>query len=186
MEEVWNLPRALDGFSFAGSTDGAIAAMVAPGRPRDAMWESYLRHLRALLDEFADPAPFPGAAALLDALEGHHVRLGLLTGNLRAGAEMKLRAAGLWGRFDLAISAFAEDGDARESLAAAARARCGEVPITIVGDSLADISCARHIGARVLAVATGPQPLDLLAQANPDRLEPRLSDSAELLGWLLS
>lgn len=183
IEETFGIPRALEGFSFAGSTDGAIANHAAPGRPREALWRRYLGHLERMVEAFEDPSPFPGAVELLDELARRGARIGLLTGNLRAGALIKLRAARLLDRFDLALSAFAEDGDARDDLARAARRRCGEGPIAVVGDSLADISCARAIGARVLAVATGPQPLPVLREGGADLLVEGLSGS--LADWLL-
>jgi phosphoglycolate phosphatase-like HAD superfamily hydrolase len=49
-----------------------------------------------------------------------------------------------------------------------------------------DIRCARHIGARVLAVATGPTPREDLEAAGPDRLVDDLADVPGLADWLLA
>jgi phosphoglycolate phosphatase-like HAD superfamily hydrolase len=185
MEEVWGIPDALGDIYFGGFTDGAAAERVAPGRDRHAMWERYLVYLRALTSGRDDFGPLPGVPALLDALDARGERPALLTGNLRAGAEIKLAAAGLEGRFDYARSAFAEDGDARLEIAAAARRRCGDGPLTVVGDTLADIRCARHIGARVLCVATGPETVEQLQAAGPDRCVPDLRATDDLCAWLL-
>jgi len=186
MAEVWGIPDALEGIYFGGFTDGAAAKRVAPGRDPSKMWERYLVHLRALTAARNDLAPLPGVPALLDALEAHGHRPGLLTGNLRAGAEIKLAAAGLKDRFDYARSAFAEDGDGRLEIAAAARRRCGDGLLTVVGDTLADIRCARHIGARILSVATGPESAEQLQEASPDRCVPDLSATDDLCEWLLA
>lgn len=186
IEEVWSIPAALRGYSFAGATDGGIAHRVAPGRPREALWSRYLELLEEAVSSLENPSPLPGAATLVDALRARGARLGLLTGNLRRGALLKLGAVGLTDRFDFALSAFGEDGDARNDVARAARRRCGDGPITVIGDSLADIECARAIGARILAVATGPQPRSELEPAAPDRLEPDLTAVESLASWILS
>jgi phosphoglycolate phosphatase-like HAD superfamily hydrolase len=185
MEEVWGLRGALDGISFAGATDSGVAARVGPGRDREAMWARYVAHLRAAAAARPHVTPLDGVPPLLDELRAHGARLGLLTGNLRAGAEIKLAKVGLADRFDFSISGFAEDGVERTEIAAAARARCGDAPLTVVGDTVADIRGARSIGARALAVAWGFEELGALRAAAPDRLVERLSPDGDLVAWLL-
>ncbi|MHC4548368.1 MAG: HAD family hydrolase [Planctomycetota bacterium] len=185
MEEVWGLPDPLDGIYFGGATDSGIAERVAPGRGRRAMWERYLVHLRDLTATRDGLAPLAGVVDLLDALQAHGARLALLTGNIRSGAEVKLDAVGLRERFDYRRSAFAEDGEERLAIAAAARRRCGDGPLIVVGDTVADIRCARHIDARVLSVTTGPEPEKDLRAAGPDRLAADLSATDDLAAWLL-
>jgi phosphoglycolate phosphatase len=185
MEEVWGVRDALEGVYFGGFTDGAAAKRVAPDRDPSEMWDRYLVHLRDLTAERDDLRPLPGVPALLDALEARGHRPGLLTGNIRKGAEIKLAAAGLKDRFDYERSAFAEDGEERLAIAATARRRCGDGPLTVVGDTLADIRCARHIGARVLSVTTGPESAEQLQEAGPDRCVPDLSATDDLCVWLL-
>jgi phosphoglycolate phosphatase len=186
MQEEWGLDDPLAGVSFAGATDTGVAERIAPGRETRPMWARYVRHLESALGEHGEIEPLPGVVALLDALAAAGARLGILTGNIRPGAERKLRCAGLLDRFDLSLSAFAEDGIRREEIAAAARRRCGDGPVTVVGDTSADVVCARHIGARVLCVATGPQPRELVAAAGPDLLVDDLSETDALVSWLLA
>jgi len=185
MEEVWGIPNALEGFSFAGATDGGVAEHVAPGRDREEMWRRYLHHLEHRLAQRDDLAPLPGVVPLLDRLRDAGVRMGLLTGNMRAGARAKLEAVGIHAYFDFAISAFAEDGNERTKIAEAARARCDDVALTIVGDAVADRTCAAHIGARVLCVATGLQSREVLARSAPDLLLDDLSETDRICAWLL-
>ena len=142
MREVWGLEDALEGVSFAGGTDSEISRRIGDGRPREPMWERYRGHLARLLGG-ESTRPLPGVVDLLDALDARGARLALLTGNMRGGACIKLGAAGLLDRFDLDLSAFAEDGFARTELAEAARRRCGEGDLVVVGDTVADIDCAR-------------------------------------------
>ncbi|MGQ0614380.1 MAG: HAD family hydrolase [Planctomycetaceae bacterium] len=185
MEEVWGIPRALEGISFAGSTDGLVAREVGGARPREAMWARYLDNLERMVGAMAAPDPHAGCAALLDELGRRGARLGLLTGNLRGGAIIKLRAVGLLEHFDLAISGFAEDGDPRDEVAAAARRRCDGAPVVVVGDTVADVTCARHIGARVLAVLTGVHGEAELSAAGPDLIVNDLTATEALAAWLL-
>ena len=96
--------------------------------------------------------------------------LGLLTGNVRRGAELKLRAAGLaFERFR--VGAFGSDHADRPELPAIAQRRARETlgvelpgdRVIVIGDTPADIACGRGIGARAIAVATGHYGVDELA-----------------------
>ena len=100
--------------------------------------------------------------------------LGLLTGNIRLGAEIKLRRYGLWDHFE--TGGFADDHEDRDHIAAAAFARGRRLlgqdlqpqEIIVIGDTPFDIRCGKFIGARVLAVATGGAKLDELKKHSPD------------------
>ena len=100
--------------------------------------------------------------------------LGLLTGNIRLGAEIKLRHLHLWETF--ATGAFADDHEERSQIAAIARQRGSDIlreelrdeQVLVVGDTPLDIRCARAIGAKVLAVATGGFTLEELKPHQPD------------------
>ena len=109
---------------------------------------------------------------------------GLLTGNLRRGAETKLGFHGLWDYFP--IGAFADDSEVRNELGPHALRRARghwgvDFPserVWIVGDTPHDIACARAFGARVLAVATGNYRIAELAAHNPDAVLEHLGDTA--------
>ncbi|HAB18137.1 MAG TPA: HAD hydrolase-like protein [Verrucomicrobiota bacterium] len=117
----------------------------------------------------------PGIRELLAAL-GQHAEspvVGLLTGNIRRGAGLKLRAHGLASGF--LMGAFGDDHEDRNELARIALARgsallgdslVGE-EVVVVGDTRADIECARAIGARCIAVATGGETLPSLLEHSP-------------------
>lgn len=106
--------------------------------------------------------------------------LGLLTGNIRLGAEIKLRHCRLWEEF--VTGAFADDHEERDQIARIARERgsqvLGEGPrddqVLVVGDTPLDVRCGRAIGARVLAVATGGAKLGELEMCRPDWAVPDL------------
>lgn len=189
---------ATSGVPIAGSTDGAILrgvcarfgrawtdAAAAPPVDLPALREAYLAGLRRRM---ADPARVElcaGVVEALDALEGR-AHVALLTGNWAAGAEIKLGAAGLGGRF--AFGAFGDDAVERDRLVPVARARADArglryERVVVVGDTPADVSCARAGGAVAVVVETGfATPEDLAASA-PDL---QLPDLERGLGWFLA
>lgn len=131
----------------------------------------------------------PGVPALLDAVEAcDDLVLGLLTGNLVAGARAKLGAASLaFERFR--VGAFGSDHEQRHMLPAIARSRASallghEVPgerLIIIGDTPADIDCGRGVGARAIAVASGGYGVEELAQHGPVHTFADLTDTARVL-----
>jgi phosphoglycolate phosphatase len=106
--------------------------------------------------------------------------LGLLTGNIRLGAEIKLRHCDLWHVFE--TGAFGDEHEERNRLAALAHRRGSRIlgaslrgdEVLVVGDTAHDIRCGRAIGARVLAVATGGARLEELRRLQPDWAIPDL------------
>jgi phosphoglycolate phosphatase-like HAD superfamily hydrolase len=106
--------------------------------------------------------------------------LGLLTGNIRLGAEIKLRHFNLWDVFQ--TGAFADDHEERDQIAAVARQRGSRIlgeelsgeQVVVIGDTPFDIRCARAIGAKALAVATGGAKLEELKTRQPDWTIPDL------------
>ncbi len=99
--------------------------------------------------------------------------IGLLTGNVRVGAALKLAAHGLAEEF--VLGAFGDDHESRNELAAVAQRRASQMlghavaghEIVVIGDTQADVECAHAIGARCVAVATGGDPLDHLLAHSP-------------------
>jgi phosphoglycolate phosphatase-like HAD superfamily hydrolase len=100
--------------------------------------------------------------------------LALLTGNIRLGAEIKLRHFHLWDEF--VTGAFADDHEHREEIAAIVIERAGRVmnealrgdQVVVIGDTPLDIRCARAVGAKALAVATGTHGVEELEMHKPD------------------
>jgi len=99
--------------------------------------------------------------------------LGLLTGNIRLGAELKLRRYQLWEYFTM--GAFGDDHEDRNQLAVIAKARGSRLlkeelsgeQILVIGDTPRDIECAAAIDAQMLAVATGGASLGDLETHRP-------------------
>ena len=131
----------------------------------------------------------PGVLELLDALEQRSdVTLGLLTGNVAAGAAAKLAAVGIdVGRF--AVGAYGSDHEHRPELPALAQRRARErlghsiegERLVIIGDTPADVDCGRALGARAIAVATGRYGMAELASHGPAVVFPDLTDTAAVV-----
>ena len=173
---------------FAGHSDAYIDARL----PR--LIECYLAGLMAeLASGHCQPRLFSGVPELLDAIEAHaEIALGLLTGNTREGAALKLRAAGVDPeRFR--VGAFGSDHAHRPELPAIAVRRAREtlgldVPgsaVLVIGDTPADIECGRSIGARCIAVATGRYSVEELASHAPLAVFPDLTDTAAVMRVIL-
>jgi phosphoglycolate phosphatase len=136
----------------------------------------------------------PGVHELLDALDARDdVLLGLLTGNLAAGARAKLAAAGIEpDRFR--VGAYGSDHETRGELPRVAQQRARDelgldIPghdVVVIGDTPADIHCGRGIGAQSIGVATGHYSVEELARHNPTAVFPDLSATADVVRVILS
>jgi phosphoglycolate phosphatase-like HAD superfamily hydrolase len=167
---------ACQGVRFGGKTDPALIEEIFAarlGRPptdaeRAAFLDAYLARLRGHLERHGVEvlAGVPDALAWLSARPG--VLLGVATGNVRAGADAKLAAAGLGGYF--ALGGYGCDSPLRPELVAAAiargRQRAELREVVVVGDTIHDISAARACGAIACAVATGSDPAEALGHAD--------------------
>ena len=121
------------------------------------------------------------------ASQQHDIHLGLLTGNVERGARIKLAHFGLWDLFSFGgygDNHFERDDVARTALAQAERHVGRSVPpdqVWVIGDTPLDVQCARAIGAKAVAVATGWHTIEELQQSKPDYLYQDLSLPTELL-----
>ncbi|MDR2087995.1 MAG: haloacid dehalogenase-like hydrolase [Clostridiales Family XIII bacterium] len=160
----------------------------------DAFASAYVSNLKRILDENQNRHVMPGVVRLLEYVRGR-ADFGnlLLTSNLRAGAEAKLRSVGLWSYFaDAPCGGF---GDAPGEKWDAARAAIAELaaflgrPVSprdcvVIGDGVYDIRSAKRVGARQIAVATGWTSAELLAAESPDCLFADLGDTARVIAAL--
>lgn len=171
MAELHGIADASQGIRYGGKTDHAIVDEIFRARLGRASTEAErAAFLAAYVPRLADKLAangvivLGGAVEALDYLAGK-ARLGVATGNIREGAEAKLAAAGLAGRFEL--GGYGCDAILRAELVARAIERAGEVDeVVVVGDTIHDISAARACGATVCAVATGADSADALAHAD--------------------
>jgi phosphoglycolate phosphatase len=186
---------------FAGKTDLAIyrEALEPGGVGFETVIECLPRVEAAmveLLDRMSETGEVyrlcPGVRELLEALSGDtRFVSSLLTGNVEKLAHAKLRVAGI-GHYFQGRGAFGSDAEDRNHLPAIAAHRIREhtgkalTPdrFIVVGDTPRDISCARHFGARVVAVASGQFIADELGAHSPDAVLNDLSDTASVVRLL--
>jgi phosphoglycolate phosphatase len=195
--EIFDIPLRVQ-IPYSGRTDRAIARDLLRTHEIDDSLENWQRLLAGYLARLPDSLNrhngrvLPGILAVLDALQQRaDVAIGLLTGNVRAGARVKLGHFGLYDHF--AFGGFGDhhfdrDDVAREALTAV-RAHLGDraTPerVWVIGDTPLDVRCARAIGANVVAVATGIHTCEQLREAKPDLTLADLADPAPFLDRLL-
>lgn len=190
-------------YHFDGKTDKQIVRELmrheghGDARIDAAMHKLLDKYLEYLDAELAAPGnrayTLPGVPSLLDALDQHDgIILGLLTGNVEPGARAKLRAVGIdFDRFR--IGAFGSDHEHRPELPAIARSRTmghlgidirGEAMV-VIGDTPADLTCGRAIGASAIGVATGRFSVEQLREHNPVEVFADLSDTSAVVDAIL-
>ena len=147
------------------------------------------RYVECLHEELRSPAhtPYtlPGVPDLLDALESEsNVILGLLTGNLEQGAKAKLESVGLDPK-RFRVGAYGSDHEQRHELPAIARDRTerelgiavrGDA-LVVIGDTPADLTCGKSLGASAIGVATGRYTVAELSKHDPIAVFENLSDT---------
>jgi phosphoglycolate phosphatase len=198
--ELFGIDKAFDGVQKAGKTDPIIMREGfelngVPFIPDSAMklMRLYLEYLETYLK---DPALrstiLPGVEALLTVLaDMPDMELGVLTGNWRRGASLKLGSVGLEKYFD-GLGAYGEDAATRPELMTVAwkryyarhREDISAADTIIIGDTPGDVECALSNSARVLAVTTGPFSEEELIAAKATRVMPGLTDIDAVVAFL--
>ena len=179
-ERLYGRSDAFASISFAGMTDRAIvrAGLMAIGRkPAEADIDHAISTYVCVLEEVvprADSTKYRVHAGIETALDEVHARkssaIGLGTGNIKAGARVKLDRVSLFGRF--AFGGFGCDHEDRAELiriGAERGAKALDTPrescrVVVIGDTPKDVAAARAIGAESIGVGTGSfTPADLMA-----------------------
>jgi phosphoglycolate phosphatase-like HAD superfamily hydrolase len=187
------LPMDLRGRTDTSIARELLAFLGVNGGPEEEkrLLAAYLSHM---------PVTMPAGkarvlAGIHDALEAIHahpeIHQALLTGNLEAGAKLKLTFLDLWKYFE--FGAFADDSHIRDELGPFALRRAKEKlgiafppeRVWIIGDTPHDVACGKAIGAKTIAVATGAFTVEQLAALNPTHTFADFSDTQALLRVVL-
>jgi len=179
--------------SFAGMTDSSMLRLMADDMNishdemfshSDEIWNKLLLLYKEFTTEDVIEV-LPGVEELLKKLVADKdVALGLVTGNFRAHAYLKLDAVGLGYYFK--FGAYGDDNYDRDFLPPLLFRRAAEYlkvagfsasDALIIGDSPKDIQCAKVNGIPVLSVTTGGFSTEELAKFQPNEILNDLSDS---------
>lgn len=197
LTHIFGTPGAVETYDFAGKTDRRIVLdlMTAEGKlPEEieALFSDFVEQMAIEGRSLFTPDriyPCPGVLPLLEVLrQRKDVVLALLTGNVILTAPLKLRAAGI----DPALfgaGAYGSDRVDRDELMEVVLDRVhrqlglrfAAADIVVIGDTPADIRCARTGHTRALAVATGPVSVEVLRRHAPDYLFADLSETTDVL-----
>lgn len=184
-------------FRFSGLTDPQITQKLLPVHSRSGQYNDSL--VAEILQEFIEelekkvtpqnpPLILPGVNSILEIChQRKECFLGLVTGNMQCGAEIKLKACGLDHYFP--IGAFGSDHEDRNLLPPLAVQRAqtyygttfSKENIWIIGDSIHDVRCAKANGMCSLAVASGMTSIKILTEEAPDFVIDDLTDTGHVL-----
>jgi phosphoglycolate phosphatase-like HAD superfamily hydrolase len=199
LEEIFGTAGQLSTMRVSGMTDLQIIAeaLREEGFTHDDI-RKHIHHISQRLTAEAkritdNGEPFfellPGVANTLEVLDRHpRYRSALLTGNIEPMAYLKMELVGLDQYFKLP-GAFGEESHQRRDLPERAAERISNYlqqqlspeQYIVIGDTPNDIDCARHFGARAVAVGTGRfYSTEEMLACNPDAWLDDLSD-AELV-----
>lgn len=190
-------------YHYDGKTDRQIVREQMRGagfddleisRRMSHVMEVYVTGLEARLAEpTRDVGVYPGIPELVDAVDAHpDCVLGLLTGNVEPGARLKLAAVALDIR-RFRVNAFGSDHEVRSELPAIAHARMRDATgvalagrdVVVIGDTPADVTCGRTLGARAIAVATGRYTVEQLQAYAPFAVFQDFSDTDAVMASIL-
>lgn len=198
MMEIFKTAAGIDDHHFGGKTDWQtlLDLMVKEGFSNDDIqrlmpeYETVVaRHLTTIIPDYQIET-CPGAVEVVQEVRRRQNMIpGIVTGNVSTTAPIKLRAAG----FDpdwFVVGAYGSEAADRNHLPPLAVARAEKLAgrtippeqVIIIGDTPADIACARALGGIAVAVATGYTPREELAATNPDYF---LDDLTQFFGQVL-
>ena len=178
--EVFSIPKPDVTVDFGGRTDLSLAREIfslnnIPFKKDElnCYFKRYLHHLQNILPK-TDGRVLPGVVPLLDELSNRHdVAIGLLTGNIEVGAKAKLNHFRLGHYFS--FGGFGDTCEQRNDIAKKAieaflssQLSQQQVKTYVIGDTPHDITCARSINAKAIAVETGFAPPEKLKIHHPD------------------
>ena len=193
---VYGYEGDVNRYDFSGRTDPQITHMVL----RDAglapetidarlpdLWREYLHRLERNTTNGRVRA-LPGMKPLLESLASNdRVTLALLTGNIEAGARLKLAPPALNEYFP--FGAFGSDSADRQKLPPIAVERASAIDgyrftgadVVILGDSIYDVRCGVPYEATTIAIASGKTKAETLRAENPTHFFDSAEDTHALL-----
>ena len=203
LEEIFGTAGRLADMQVSGMTD--LQIVIEALRDAGISQDEILARAEVLVSRLTEEARkvtgngvkffelLPGVRETLEALAAHpRYESALLTGNIKPMAQLKMELVGL-DKFFTLPGAFGEESHIRRDLPARAADRIRQhlqldlapEQFIVIGDTPNDIDCARHFGARAVAVGTGRVYLrEEIIACKPDALLPDLADTDLVLKTL--
>lgn len=196
-ERVLGIKEAFKKFEMAGKTDiqiikeGLYMHGVSPNSFLiTKLIENYLNFLKLEINNNSKHLK-PGVLEFIQFIDKKlKYPMGLLTGNLEAGARIKLEAFGL--NIYFPFGAYGSDHEDRnyllpiaiERFATTLNKRIEFNQCIVIGDTPRDVQCAKPYGAKVIAVATGPFSKEELQKTDADLVVETLSEIEQISQFL--
>lgn len=183
-------PSNIYTINYSGRTDSAIFSELIGPDVNDELFDTVKKGYLYLLQ---DRLTQNHVGVISDALESLFIAkqeglsAGLCTGNFREAAKIKLRAAGIDTEFEFGgFGCLHADRNELPALAHNEFVKLnGREPVpadyVVIGDTPNDIRCARHFGARAVAVTTGHFSHEELTIHQPDAVMDSLLELQDYL-----
>ena len=194
-ETLYGRADACASFAFGGLTDRSIVrrgleviGVPATGAAIDAWLDTYIHNLQDELQHAAAGLvrPNPGVESAVLAARENGMAVGLGTGNILAGARLKLEQVELHRHF--AFGGFGSDAEQRIDLirigaqrgAALLGKPLSACRVVVIGDTPHDVAAGQAIGAECIGVGTGRYSAKTLRDHGAHAAFDDLSDPAAL------
>ncbi|MDR1135613.1 MAG: HAD family hydrolase [Clostridiales Family XIII bacterium] len=185
---LYGIENAFSAAGIGSAMDSAILERIMrqfdiDRRDLNEIKSLYVDILKGILERNRHKCILPGVEQALEYIEKREGWSSLLlTSNLKEGAEAKLRSVGLLKFFGAPLrGGFGDAPGEKWDAFASAVGSVPRVETVIVGDSVYDIRCAKRVGVRHIAVATGWTSERILESEAPDYLLRDLSDIEEVV-----
>ena len=165
-------------------SDGELSSMVS------TLLEQYPAKLEEAYQDHNEAYIYEDAVELVRACRGEGWQAGLLSGNIRRAAAIKLKRFGLWDMFEFGL--FGDDARSREDLVWMAEEESWEAlgesythdRMVLVGDTVQDAEAAKANGVRSLIVCRRPETRERIEAASPTWLVDSLKHTERIMTWL--
>lgn len=180
IDEVLGLKDGMRGINTSARSDQDVFMEVLALNSltySESLWQTFLGVYEEKLQAYRHTDVWrenADAISFVTALSKTPHCLTMITGELSLGAKYKLEKLGIWHHFP--VGGFGEDGLKRFEIAEAAYKKAkshygaGFDLLYVIGDTILDIQTARHLGAKVISIATGSNTKEELAAYQPDYL----------------
>lgn len=179
LQSIVGRPVSLEGVVAHGNTDvGIVRDALKLAGLNESDWRPKIPEIKHAMCEYVESrqeemcvSALPGARKVLHHLRDKGAALGVATGNLETIGRLKLEHAGLMPFFE--FGCWSDACENRNEIFRAARVkarswRAGDVSVCVLGDTPADIAAARSNELRIIAVASGIYPAEVLQAEAPD------------------